>query len=70
MGPDRYGVRDTKALHFLSATLVQSLSPISQPANVQLLPDSLALPSARSVTGSMPWSIQCCWEPSAPSAAV
>jgi protein involved in polysaccharide export with SLBB domain len=59
-----------KQVTVVSADLEQAWLQPASDANVQLLPDSLALPSARSVTGSMLWSIQCCWEPSAPSAAV
>jgi len=69
MGPDRYRIQYLEAPHFLTATVVQWLSLLSRPDNAQILLDALALPSARSATGSMPRSIQCRWEPSAPSAA-
>ena len=62
MGPDRYRVQYPEAPHFLTATVVQWLSLLSRPDNAQILLDALALPSARSATGSMPRSIQCRWD--------
>jgi REP element-mobilizing transposase RayT len=42
MGRDLYRIYDPKAPHFLTATVVQWLPVFSQPANVQILLDSLA----------------------------
>ena len=42
MGRDRYRILDPQAPHFLTCTIVQWLPMFSQPANVQILFDSIA----------------------------